>query len=84
MRVRRVFAAGLATLSLLAKTAPYPAIAVLAALHYDFWFWDDPTLAFGFLPVGMAYHLVYTMAASALWYLASRRPRPGGAEDGGG
>lgn len=77
----------------MAKIAVYIAIAALAVLHYDPWFWDDPTLAFGFLPVGMAYHMAYTMAAAGLWYLASRRAWPveaarsaqsdGGAEDGG-
>ncbi len=38
------------------KTAVYLGILVLGLLHQDFWFWDDPTLIFGFLPVGLAYH----------------------------
>ncbi len=78
----------------MAKIAVYLGIAVLAILHHDPWFWDDPTLAFGFLPLGLAYHAAYTLAAAVLWYLAVRYAWPGelarfaesggDAEDGGG
>ena len=27
---------------------------VLAVLHYDFWYWDDRSLVFGFVPIGLA------------------------------
>ncbi len=56
----------------MAKTAVYLGIAALSVLHHDSWLWDDPTLLFGFLPVGMAYHIAYTLAAAVLWYLASQ------------
>ncbi len=72
----RIFAAGLVTLTSLAKTAVYLGIAALSILHHDPWFWDDPTLLLGFLPVGMAYHMAYTLAAAALWYLASQYAWP--------
>ena len=41
------------------------------ALHQDFWNWrESQPLAFGFLPVGLWYHALYTLAASAvLWIL---------------
>ena len=52
------------------KKAVYLALLVLAVLHQDFWFWDDSTLLFGFLPVGLAYHAVYSLVAALLWYLA--------------
>ena len=42
--------------------------AGLFVLHHDFWFWGDPTLVFGFLPIGLAYHLLYSVAAGALWF----------------
>ncbi len=51
------------------RIAVYLGITSLLILHHDFWLWDDPTLIFGFLPVGLAFHVVYTLAAAALWYL---------------
>ncbi|MEQ8790943.1 MAG: DUF3311 domain-containing protein [Pirellulaceae bacterium] len=46
-------------------------IALLVVLHQDVWFWDDPQLLFGFLPVGLAYHMVLSLAAAAVWLLAT-------------
>ncbi|MFN7918605.1 MAG: DUF3311 domain-containing protein [Bryobacteraceae bacterium] len=43
------------------------AIAALYVLHQDSWFWRDARpLAFGFLPIGLAYHALYTLAAALL------------------
>ena len=49
------------------------AIAALYLLHQDFWFWRTARpLVFGFLPIGLAYHAVYCLAASFLmWVLTS-------------
>jgi len=44
-------------------------VILLALLHYDFWFWDDPTLVFGFLPIGLAYHAMFSLAAGGVWAL---------------
>jgi hypothetical protein len=46
-------------------------VAVLYALHQDVWFWRTARpLVFGFLPIGLFYHVVYTLASSALlWWL---------------
>jgi hypothetical protein len=42
-------------------------IALVYALHQDFWFWRSARpLVFGFLPVGLAYHAAYTLAISLL------------------
>jgi hypothetical protein len=41
--------------------------AVLVVLHYDFWFWSSDSLLFDFLPVGLAYQILISLAASALW-----------------
>ncbi len=35
-------------------------------LHQDFWNWDNGDLLFGFLPVGLAYHAAYSIAAAGL------------------
>jgi hypothetical protein len=47
------------------------AIALLYVLHQDFWFWREARpLVFGFLPIGLFYHVVFTIASSAvLWLL---------------
>ena len=42
----------------------------LAILHQDFWFWDSDTLVLGFLPIGLAYHAMYSIVAACLWALA--------------
>ncbi len=49
----------------------YGSIILLALLHQDFWWWDDSdTLVFGFVPVGLAYHAILSLAAALLWALA--------------
>jgi len=46
---------------------PFALIALLAVLHQDFWFWDDPTVVAGFLPIGLAWHVGISLAATACW-----------------
>ena len=46
-------------------------VVLLIILHQDFWFWDDPSLVFGFIPIGLFYHVCLSIAASATWYLAT-------------
>ncbi len=47
--------------------------AALYALHQDFWFWREARpLVFGFLPVGLFYHVAYTAASSVLLWLLVR------------
>jgi hypothetical protein len=41
--------------------------AALVILHQDWWFWNNGSLVFGFLPIGLAYQILITLAASALW-----------------
>ena len=60
---------------------PWPAalaVALLYLLHQDFWFWRDARpLVFGIFPVGLFYHAIYTLAASAvLWFLVRSIPAP--------
>jgi hypothetical protein len=46
-------------------------LVLLAVLHQDFWYWDsiDP-LVFGFIPIGLAYHIGVSLAAGILWAMA--------------
>ena len=41
--------------------------AALVILHHDWWFWNNGTLLFGFLPIGLGYQILISLAASALW-----------------
>ncbi len=51
-------------------------LATLAVylLHQDFWFWTSARpLVFGFLPIGLFYHLCYAvLAALLMWLLVAR------------
>jgi hypothetical protein len=49
------------------------AIVALYALHQDLWFWRTARpLVFGFLPIGLAYHAAYCVAAALLmWALTT-------------
>ena len=49
---------------------------VLFVLHHDFWFWDNRTLVFGFLPIGLAYHALFSIAAAGLWFAALKLAWP--------
>ena len=39
-------------------------------LHQDFWWWDDATLVLGFLPVGLAFHALFSIGCAVLGWLA--------------
>ena len=54
-----------------------PAFLLLFLLHQDFWFWTDDTLVLGFLPLGLAYHAAYSIAAAVLWGLVVHFAWPG-------
>jgi hypothetical protein len=48
------------------------AVAALYILHQDIWFWRSSYLVFGFIPIGLFYHGVFTVAAALLmWLLVS-------------
>ena len=47
------------------------ALLALVILHHDWWFWDDGRLLFGFLPIGLGYHALISLAAAALWAWAA-------------
>ncbi|MEW6128993.1 MAG: hypothetical protein AB1757_18285 [Acidobacteriota bacterium] len=57
-------------------------VVVLYVLHQDFWFWRDARpLAFGFLPVGIFYHAIYTLAVSAVMWVLIREAWPAHLEE---
>ena len=45
-------------------------VIVLYVLHQDIWFWRTATpTVFGFLPIGLFYHVVYTLAICLVMWL---------------
>jgi len=53
------------------KYAVWAIVAALLVAHQDCWFWEDSTLVFGFMPVGLLYHVGISIAAGITWYLAT-------------
>ena len=53
-------------------------IVAVYVLHQDLWNWrqSDP-LIFGFLPIGLAYHAAYAVAASVLMAVLVKTAWPG-------
>ena len=52
------------------KWLVYLLAVVLLVLHQDFWnFSEYKPLVFGFLPIGLAYHAVYSFACAGLMFL---------------
>jgi hypothetical protein len=49
---------------------------VLFFLHQDFWYWNDPTILFGFLPIGLAWHVGFSLACAVLWIAATKYAWP--------
>ena len=50
--------------------------AVLVVLHHDWWFWSNGRLLFGFLPIGLGYQMLISIAASVLWGWAALNAWP--------
>ncbi len=47
----------------------YILLVLLVLLHQDFWYWNDPSLLFGFLPIGLAYHAAFSIVSAVVWGL---------------
>ena len=53
------------------------AVAALYLLHQDVWFWESARpLVFGFLPIGLFYHGVYSLAVAGLMWALVRYAWP--------
>jgi len=51
------------------RMAAVIAVIVVYALHQDFWFWREARpLVFGFLPIGLFYHVAYMIGVSLLFW----------------
>ena len=47
-------------------------VVVLAVLHQDVWFWDAAKpMIFGFMPIGLAYHVALSLLAAVFWWWAA-------------
>jgi hypothetical protein len=57
-------------------------LLLLLVLHQDNWFWEDDTLVFGFIPMGLFYHACISVAASITWFLATKFVWPGALSGG--
>jgi hypothetical protein len=57
-------------------------IAAVYLLHQDLWFWHSahPVL-FGVLPIGLAYHVVYSIVVAGVMWLLVRYAWPAHLED---
>lgn len=65
------------------KTLLVLATALLYVLHQDVWLWRSARpLIFGFLPIGLFYHAVFSIAAAGLMGLLVRFAWPGELEAG--
>lgn len=53
------------------------ATAALLGLHQDVWLWNDARLVLGVIPIGLAYHAAYTLAASLFLWALVRWAWPG-------
>ncbi|PAY20486.1 hypothetical protein CKO51_05380 [Rhodopirellula sp. SM50] len=47
-------------------------VVLLVVLHQDLWNWDNDRLVFGFMPVTLVYHAGISIAASVVWFLATK------------
>lgn len=58
------------------------AVIVFYGMHQDFWFWHQAApLILDFIPIGLFYHAVYSIAASGLMWLLVRYCWPGYLEE---
>ena len=57
------------------KTAIYGLLLSLFVLHTDVWYWNDPRIVAG-LPIGITYHLIWTLAVVLVLALAVKYAWP--------
>jgi hypothetical protein len=69
------------TNSKLGRNIVWTVVVLLAILHQDFWLWGDKTLLFGFLPIGLAYHIGFSIAAGLTWAFAVKFAWPAHIEE---
>ena len=58
------------------KRLIYLLFILMLFLHQDTWAWDDQSLVLGFMPVGLAYHAVFSICCAILGGLAIKHIWP--------
>ena len=56
-------------------------LVVLFVAHQDFWLWENSHLVFGFLPIGLAYHALFSLACGVVWALTVKYAWPKNLEE---
>ena len=49
---------------------------LLFIFHQDLWWWDDTSLIFGFLPIGLAFHATFSLGCALLGWLVIKYAWP--------
>ncbi len=57
------------------RYAVYGLLLLLYVLHTDLWYWNDPRVVLG-LPIGITYHVLWTLLVTAAFGLAVRHAWP--------
>lgn len=57
-------------------------VLLLLVLHQDNWYWEDDTLLFGFMPIGLFWHVCISLGATLTWALATKIAWPLDDEEG--
>ena len=52
------------------KILTYVIFLALLILHQDFWWWNNDSMVLGFLPVGLAFHVLFAIACAVLGFVA--------------
>jgi hypothetical protein len=55
-------------------------VLLLVVAHQDHWLWNDGTLVWGFVPIGLFFHACLSVAASLIWFFAVKFAWPAGLE----
>ena len=58
------------------KSLVWLLFAVMFFAHQDFWWWDDSSMVLGFLPVGLAFHGLFSIGCALLGWLAINKAWP--------
>ncbi|MEM0896973.1 MAG: DUF3311 domain-containing protein [Verrucomicrobiota bacterium] len=39
---------------------------IMLFMHQDFWWWEDDSLVLGFMPIGLAFHALFSVLCAVL------------------
>ena len=51
------------------KKVVYGLIFLMAVIHQDVWWWDNNSLVFGFMPLGLFYHALFSCMAAGVMHV---------------